>query len=792
METVLHFSDLYSHPNKYLEEHSINVGKLAYEYIEQAPIEDLYGILKDTIALVSKVSGLCHDIGKSTKYFQNYLFADENTKRKLKNIPETHHAYLSSIVTYFEVKKALEDFRMLDENRKLFLCFSAFLAVKRHHSNLEDVSFEAIFDEEDLKVIMRQLDSIDEKKLSILSENLSENGLPEPINIENVKNEVEQFKSEIRAVRRKMRNIVSDPGIERYLLNNLIFSSLIDADILDVTVGKDSERNPINLTSDLVSIYKKTSMHNGLPIDNLREKAYKEILNQNIGLNERILSINLPTGLGKTLSTFAFAFNLRDKISKEKGYTPRIVYSLPFLSIVDQNFDVLKKVFSANNIDIDSTLALEHHHLAELRYIKEDDEIEDRYSKILIEGWNSEIIVTTFVQLFHTLFSNRKSTLRKFHRLSGCIIILDEVQSIPFKYWKLLNIFLREMVSYFNSYVVLVTATEPLIFSRGDVKPLVVPEEYFMQMDRIVLEVSLKQQTLEEFISNLTIDTDKRCLFIMNTIFAAKSCYELLKDKLKDAEEIVFLSSHVTPYERIKRINKLKEKNIKFAVTTQVVEAGVDIDFDIVYRDFAPLDSIIQAAGRCNRSWTDKGKVRVVNLVDEKRPFSSHIYDIVLLSATKNILQKSNSYNEADLYELVSEYYSVLQNKLSPDTSDEFIDALKNLKYSDVLGNGTAISDFNLIEQDFAKLDVFVEINEEAKKVWEKYSEIKEIKDLNKRREQFDGIRKDFYQFVISIPSKGDNLPPIVNGFGYVNFDSLADYYDPIMGFKVDKQFAIW
>lgn len=252
------------------------------------------------------------------------------------------------------------------------------------------------------------------------------------------------------------------------------------------------------------------------------------------------------------------------------------------------------------------------------------------------------------------------------------------------------------------------------------------------------------------------------------------------------------MSSHVTPYERMERINKLKEKNIKFAVTTQVIEAGVDIDFDIVYRDFAPLDSIIQAAGRCNRNWTDKGKVCVINLVDEKRPFSSYIYDAVLLNVTKNILQRSNSYNEADLYELVNEYYSVLQNKLSPDTSDEFIDALSNLRYSDALGNGTAISDFNLIEQDFLKLDVFLEINEEAKKVWEKYSEIKEIKDLNKRREQFDNIRKDFYQFVISIPSKGENIPPIINGFGYVNFDSLEDYYDSTTGFRVERRLAIW
>ncbi|NLI56762.1 CRISPR-associated helicase/endonuclease Cas3, partial [bacterium] len=212
----------------------------------------------------------------------------------------------------------------------------------------------------------------------------------------------------------------------------------------------------------------------------------------------------------------------------------------------------------------------------------------------------------------------------------------------------------------------------------------------------------------------------------------------------------------------------------------------------IVYRDFAPLDSIVQASGRCNRNWNDKGKVYVVNLVDERRPFSSYIYDAVLLNTTRNILQKSSSYNEVKLCKLVNEYYSVLQAKLSPDTSDEFIDALNRLRYSNVLGNGVGISDFALIEQNFIKLDVFVEVNEEAKKVWERYCEIKEIKDLNKRREQFDKIKKDFYKFVISVPNKTDNFPPIVNGFGYVNYNSLSDYYDSVTGFKVDKQFAIW
>jgi len=118
---------------------------------------------------------------------------------------------------------------------------------------------------------------------------------------------------------------------------------------------------------------------------------------------------------------------------------------------------------------------------------KDNDEFESEQAKILIEGWNAEIIVTTFVQLFHTFVSNCNKSIRKFHRLANSIIILDEIQSIPVRYWKLTETLLKEISEYFNSYIVFVTATHPLIFDKNEIVSIVENEKYFHSLDRITL-----------------------------------------------------------------------------------------------------------------------------------------------------------------------------------------------------------------------------------------------------------------------------------------------------------------
>jgi CRISPR-associated endonuclease/helicase Cas3 len=221
---------------------------------------------------------------------------------------------------------------------------------------------------------------------------------------------VNLIQDDLKPLRRHFRKLERDKNVQPYILMNFIFSLLIDADKSEVVLNKIPERPSLTIDYNVVDGYKATLDIKKSYINDLREKGYKEVLEQELDLDERIFSINLPTGLGKTFTSLAFALKLRNKIKNKKDYTPRIIYSLPFLSIIEQNADQFEKVLKVGGFNVDTNLLLKHHHLSEVYYRKAEDEFEPDEAKILIEGWNSEIIVSTFVQLFHTLLSTTPLT----------------------------------------------------------------------------------------------------------------------------------------------------------------------------------------------------------------------------------------------------------------------------------------------------------------------------------------------------------------------------------------------
>jgi CRISPR-associated endonuclease/helicase Cas3 len=434
-----------------------------------------------------------------------------------------------------------------------------------------------------------------------------------------------------------------------------------------VVVGIDNIKRPeIKFEDQFVKAYKASFCGEENKINLLREEAYKEAVEREINIGQRIMSINLPTGLGKTLTTIAFSMKLWDILYKHTGVKYRIIYSLPFLSIIDQNSSVIEELLKYNGIYPSTEIILKHHHLSDVKYTKSNSEFEDEQAKILIEGWNSEIIITTFVQFFHTLVSEKNRTLRKFHRLSNSIIILDEVQSIPFKYWLLIKELLKAVAEELNSYIIFVTATQPLIFKEEEIYPLVDKNKYFAQMERVEIIPKLDCDiTLEKLSEMFDLSDGRSYLFILNTIKSAQQFYSILKTKVPN-DEIIYISTHITPLERMERIEKIKKGKIKFAVTTQLVEAGVDIDFDVVVRDIAPLDSINQSAGRCNRNWNGKGKVYIVSLIDEKgQRYSRYIYDRILLDITREILSKYDIVREQELLKIIEKYYHEVSERMS-------------------------------------------------------------------------------------------------------------------------------
>jgi CRISPR-associated endonuclease/helicase Cas3 len=418
---------------------------------------------------------------------------------------------------------------------------------------------------------------------------------------------------------------------------------------------------------------------------------------------------------------------------------------------------------------------------------------------LLLEGWNAEIIVTTFWQYFYTLFSNRNKLLRKFNKLANSIIILDEVQAVPHQYWQLIHDATKMLCENFNSYVIFVTATEPLIFDEtiGEIKEITQnKEEYFRGLDRIELIPRIETAlTLEEFKvlleKDLTGNPKKDFLIVLNTISSANNVYHFIRDlELENTEEF-FLSTNVIPKERLERIRKIKGSSEKDAneplrkrkviVSTQLIEAGVDIDADIVYRDFAPMDSINQVAGRCNRNSAkaDKGTVSIFILKDDRKEFYKYIYDPFLMSKTLDILKPiKGSIRESAILELNKKYFKAVKRGMGDEKSKENLACLSQLSFQDLSKK------FKLIEEDYPKVNVFVELDKNAAEIWKKYQGLQIEKDFKERIRKKLEIRKDFNEYVISAPEKyAHNLVAEDSDMGYISIDELPNYYDKETGF---------
>jgi len=780
-------SKLYSHPGRLLEDHLIGVARLSELFCQDKLLPN-----QSELKEITKIIALCHDLGKATSFFQDYLNADDKDKERLKNQEETHHSLFSAVCAYFLVKDQLEK----NKRDVGYYPFFAFEAVKRHHGNLRDVTDEAIFDDKDEKVLTCQLESISEAKFSVLARRLFEAELPAVLTKTVISQWIGNISKELRLCKRSFRK--NDGVAYNYLWLNLIYSILIDADKSDVVLRDPSFflRKPDIIPADLVDIFKLKKTFDNSPINTLRESAYKAALCQEINLDKKIYSINLPTGLGKTLLSLSFAMKLRECVQRSTGgkSIPRIIYALPFLSIIEQNADVLETILETCGIKPYSDILLKHHHLSEIFYKKyENEELESDSAKILIEGWNAEIIVTTFIQLFHSVISNRNKSLRKFHRFNGAIIILDEIQAIPIKYWLLINKVFRLLTDNLNAYILFVTATEPIIIEKKEMVSLVEGKEYFQKMDRVVIKQMLQEEmTLEDLLISIEIQKDKRYLFIFNTINSAKQFYNLIRKKYEDA---TFLSTQVVPKERLQRIADIKKGEYKIVAATQLVEAGVDIDFDVVIRDIAPLDSINQASGRCNRNDQREGTVYVVSLKDENgRKYASFIYDPVLLDITKNILKDHTEIRERQFLEFINKYYQDTKAKKTQAISRQMLEAILKLRYDSTDKDKISISDFRLIEENYTKKDVFIEIDEEAVSVWKKYMNLNHTKDLFERKRGFDAMKADFYKYVISVPEKIKNIPPEAGFLCHVDSNNLPEYYDRMTGFitRDDRSIVIW
>lgn len=776
-----------------LKEHLTAVAESSHRIIERKTLS-FPDIATSDIADIGRILGACHDFGKATTFFQQYIDREqENPYPRNKR-----HSLISAFYAYHVLSKEFDADR---------IALLGWLIVQRHHGNLESFFGD--------RPPLLQKCKAEKDLLQKQAKNIQEHALTEveriydTLDINYVSSFLDAvisgdiFEEVIETYYKHDRDKFGENS-DNYYLVLFLYSVLLDTDKMNsagvpfkewTSVGDHNE-----LAIDLVKRYKEKELSVDSHIDEQREEAFRAVDTSVSNTEDNLLSITLPTGGGKTLTALNAALKIRSR--EEFRRPPRIIYSLPFLSIIDQNHGVIQDVLDVNNVDPDDpSLLLRHDYMSSGFATETQDETNQldnpNRALLLTEGWNSEIVTTTFVQFFETLITRRNANARRFHKMANAVIVLDEIQAVPEKYWEGIKTGLETLASRFNSYILLMTATNPLIFEPGEEITELVPdhESYFDVFDRLDYDIRTTDAiTLDELRADVESDIDEHpdadVMVVMNTVNSAKHLYHALEDRVD--RNCIFLSTNILPKEREDRIEQIKNGDDPLLIiTTQLIEAGVDIDIDIVYRDFAPLDSLIQTAGRCNRENTDRGRVTLITIADEDGPrdhFHQYVYDGTLMGATRDTLSNfSSSVTEQEFNrKAVASYFQKVHDRATTDNNT--VSNMECLRFNDL--------DLSLIEQDYETVSIFVKTQESA----EVYTRVKHIYDdfeRFRRKGELQKVKGEFNTYLLDVRLSGreevfEHLPPFskeVSDIRIIDRERIGEgetyWYHPDTGFSV-------
>ncbi|OAT86750.1 CRISPR-associated helicase/endonuclease Cas3 [Desulfotomaculum copahuensis] len=658
-----------SHPHLFLKEHIEQVKK-ALEGIWSWHLPET--ITPAVKKLLGKLTEL-HDLGKGTSAFQEYI-KDPPGYRGAGD--EKSHTPLSLL---FTLAIALDG--GWDELDTLILAAAA----RGHHGRLPTVpekklggascpewDIDNFAGGEKARLLKKQLSMVNFSALA------KETGvdLKDPLQRlaaqDVVKFLVKLKKFLINRVAAKLFSLSIEDAVDFRLKAQLVYSMLLEADKAFLAVS-DPERY---LKRDARQWQARwIDQYIGMPGDSatnqLRQKARREVMVA-IDKNEkgRIFSLTAPTGSGKTLLAANWAFKLREKTASETGKPSKIIVVLPFLSIIDQTTKVYGDLLQAGGYEADGAWLLTSHSLADRNYA---EWLEEGERPFYVDTWRSELIITTYDQFLMSLMDPEARYQMRFHNLCDAVIIMDEVQSLPCRLWQPLEKIFKSLVTTCNSRILLMSATLPPFVS--DTLPLLPGfEKYFSSCKRYVLRFRTKEKlSIEQFCEELEsrlpawAGENKRVLLTLNTRRSARRVRDALAGPSSTASgvPVYFISADVTPGDRLEIIKKIKAGKPCIVVSTQCIEAGVDIDMDLVLRDFAPLDSLVQIAGRCNREGK-KGRcpVEIVDLVDEEgERYSEMIYDPIHLQVTRDLIENETEVPEEEVLELSNSYFQGLFSK---------------------------------------------------------------------------------------------------------------------------------
>jgi CRISPR-associated endonuclease/helicase Cas3 len=526
--------------------------------------------------------GLLHDLGKYREQFQTYLRGERPSSG------ETQHAI------YGAAWAANEDTPQL---------FATKLAIAGHHAGLHD--------HPEIEGILNRLGI----------------QMPEPVSnlIKQLENERGPLPSPPQPPIWVMDAVAAENPFPAEFYARLIFSCIVDADRLDTAFWPNEPpiETPLDAESLLNAIQaerlRKTVANPESPLSTLRNQIFDTAI-KNAELPTGFFSLTVPTGGGKTLASMAFAL-----AHARKHDLRRVIVVIPYLSIIEQNAAEYRRIFGGN-------VVLENH--SGVRSNDDQREEEKSCIELTSENWDASVIVTTSVQFIESLFASSPSRARKLHRIPRSVVIFDEVQTLPVHLLTpTLNV-LRELAKNYKTSFVFSSATQPAFrrsssvpdgFSPNEIREIAPnPDELFQKLRRVTYRFPRENESLDWPTLADALESTPQALCVVNLTRHARELWQELKRRCTD-HSVIHLSSAMCPQHRLALIENIRHRLHSGmacrVISTQLIEAGVDVDFPVVWRALGPLDSIVQAAGRCNREGRlNTGIVHVFRPADNKLP----------------------------------------------------------------------------------------------------------------------------------------------------------------------------
>jgi len=761
---------------------------------------------EETISEVASVTAYLHDFAKLTTWFQSYIreVSDTDTRNYVELTREEErqkqHARLSAYAVEYALYK-----RDIPSDWRVY----AFISVMKHHQSLPDtdgsisrtINLQREQNNKRFSLIQKQLKNIYENAKgtadSLLREATDDAG------------SIDDF---VTYVRDKQTH----ETLYNFEATENTYSDLIHLWGLLTTADKlaSAALNPTSTTKLSPDAVNKYIEQLPTPTDSLHQQLNerRETARQNAlenvsefqAASTNIGTITLPTGFGKTLTGIQTALSLASESS-------RVIYALPYTSIIDQVDDVIRTVFGVSPTDPEYTI---HHHLAETRTIPPGTQVDTDASELLAQTWQSSLVLTTFVQLFESLAgpTNRQSV--KIPALEDAVIVLDEPQALPKKWWHFVTWSINFLVDEFNATVIFMTATQPqlprqLPYANEPYQLVENPETQFeflstnprvrYSLDESVLGYieSPRDATplaLNAATSRLVNDDATSVLTVGNTTNSvaeigsrllaqldnAASLNELLENLYRDevsAEAFVenlvqqltaaaqahegpivsTLTSRLRPLDRLillKTIRRLLDSGTPLhVVSTQLIEAGVDVSFERLYRDIAPLPSLIQAAGRCNREFGgDTAEVTIWRLESSEYEItpSELIYEdrYDLLKPTIETLQSIQSgstISEATMaLDGAAQYFEKVHTETKPGDRTLVKDG-QQAKFQ-------SLRKQSMIPDDYEQVDIYIVMTENEMKLIDAYQEFAD----NGEYERLRNLRSVLSQRRVSVPDRDE------------------------------------